>query len=167
MNNNFITKSVSLFAAFGLTSFLFLSGCAIGPDYKRPSSAAPPQYKSEALGSWKEGQLLDHVPKGEWWEVFGDKKLNDLQHRAAEELPRSRGREPRNAPGRSRQRAIGRPATDCCRPTHQSPRRWLDRAGDFLPAQRTFKNHQSSDEGCEAHYDLSDTASRGVPLPDV
>ncbi len=84
MNNNFITKSVSLFAAFGLTSFLFLSGCAIGPDYKRPSSAAPPQYKAEALGSWKEGQPLDHVPKGEWWEVFGDEKLNDLQHRAAE-----------------------------------------------------------------------------------
>ena len=38
---------------------------------------------------------------------------------------------------------------------------------EILPAQRTFKNHQSSDEGCEAHYDLSDTASPGVPLPDV
>src|SRR5205814_774266 len=52
-------------------------------DYKRPTVAAPANYKAEALGSWKEGQPLDHVPKGEWWEIFADDMLNDLQRRAA------------------------------------------------------------------------------------
>jgi multidrug efflux system outer membrane protein len=42
-----------------------------------------PHYKSEALGSWKEGQPLDDVPKGSWWEVFVDESLNDLERRAA------------------------------------------------------------------------------------
>src|SRR5690242_16179162 len=78
------TKLSPLFAAFGLTTAVFLSGCAIGPDYKRPASATPGQYKAEALGSWKEGQPLDQVPKGAWWEVFGDETLNDLQHRATD-----------------------------------------------------------------------------------
>src|SRR6266849_4663714 len=49
---------------------ILFAGCAVGPDYKRPASTTPTQYKAEALGSWKEGQPLDHVPKGEWWEVF-------------------------------------------------------------------------------------------------
>ena len=77
------SRTALLTAAFGLIFVFCLSGCAIGPDYKRPASAAPTQYKAEALGSWKEGQPLDHVPKGEWWEIFGDDTLNDLQRRTA------------------------------------------------------------------------------------
>jgi multidrug efflux system outer membrane protein len=83
MKNYSATKLPPLFAALALTSLVLLSGCAIGPDYKRPASAAPTQYKAESLGSWKEGQPLDHVPKGEWWEIFADDTLNDLQRRAA------------------------------------------------------------------------------------
>ncbi|TAK98876.1 MAG: efflux transporter outer membrane subunit [Verrucomicrobia bacterium] len=68
--------------ASGLT-LAFLVGCAIGPDYKRPAmTASPTRYKAEVLGSWKEGQPLDHVPKGEWWGIFADDTLNDLQRRA-------------------------------------------------------------------------------------
>jgi multidrug efflux system outer membrane protein len=73
-----------LLATLSLAFALFLSGCAVGPDYKRPTSTAPSQYKAEALGSWKEGQPLDHVPKGQWWEIFADETLNDLQRRAGE-----------------------------------------------------------------------------------
>jgi multidrug efflux system outer membrane protein len=58
------------------------AGCAIGPDYKQPENAAPAHYKSETLGAWKEGQPLDDVPKGTWWEVFSDQTLNDLQRQA-------------------------------------------------------------------------------------
>jgi len=61
---------------------LALAGCAIGPNYKRPTTDAPAHYKAEALGSWKEGQPVDHVPKGEWWKIFGDETLNDLERRA-------------------------------------------------------------------------------------
>ncbi len=61
---------------------LALAGCAVGPNYKRPTTETPAHYKAEALGSWKEGQPGDHVPKGDWWNIFGDQTLNDLQGRA-------------------------------------------------------------------------------------
>ncbi|HVR35969.1 MAG TPA: efflux transporter outer membrane subunit [Methylomirabilota bacterium] len=63
---------------------LSVGGCAVGPDYARPATPAPAHYKAASLGEWKEGTPLDHVPKGAWWEIFGDESLNDLQRRAAE-----------------------------------------------------------------------------------
>jgi len=60
------------------------TGCAVGPDYRPPATGIPAHYKAESLGSWKEGQPLDHVPKGAWWEIFGDETLNDLQRRASD-----------------------------------------------------------------------------------
>jgi multidrug efflux system outer membrane protein len=66
-----------------LITAVMLAGCAVGPDYKRPTSTAPAeQYKAESLGSWKEGRPLDAVPRGSWWEVFDDATLNDLERRA-------------------------------------------------------------------------------------
>lgn len=62
-----------------------LAGCkAVGPDHEKPAATAPARYKAESLGGWKEGTPLDHVPKGAWWEIFGDATLNDLEQRAAE-----------------------------------------------------------------------------------
>jgi len=54
----------------------------IGPDYKAPTNSAPGEYKAAELGSWKQGQPLDAVPKGSWWQVFGDETLNDLEMQA-------------------------------------------------------------------------------------
>ena len=54
----------------------------VGPDYKQPTNSFPPAYKSEELGSWKEGRPLDNVPKGSWWEVFDDPDLNGLESQA-------------------------------------------------------------------------------------
>ena len=63
---------------------LLLTSCAVGPDYHRPSTAVPAGYKStNDVGAWKEGSPLDNVPKGTWWEIFGDQKLNDLESEAA------------------------------------------------------------------------------------
>ena len=42
----------------------------------------PAVYKAVELGSWKEGQPLDNVPKGNWWEVFDDTNLNALEAQA-------------------------------------------------------------------------------------
>src|SRR5438445_752447 len=82
MNNRFAMNFWSPLGALGLS--FYLAGCAVGPNYQRPATTAPAHYKAEELGSWKEGQPLDHVSKGEWWEVFGDETLNDLQRRAGE-----------------------------------------------------------------------------------
>jgi multidrug efflux system outer membrane protein len=62
----------------------FGGSLTVGPDYKRPTNNVAPNYKAESLGEWKQGQPLDHVPKGAWWEIFGDETLNGLQRRAAE-----------------------------------------------------------------------------------
>ena len=56
----------------------------VGPDYRRPTNSVPEKFKAESLGDWKQGHPLDHVPKGAWWEVFGDDLLNDLERRATE-----------------------------------------------------------------------------------
>jgi len=54
----------------------------VGPDYQAPTNAIPAEYKGEQLGNWKAGQPLDNVPKGNWWAVFNDGKLNELESQA-------------------------------------------------------------------------------------
>ena len=66
--------------------FTFISAKAglltIGPDYQMPSNSVPANYKAVDFGSWKEGKPLDNVPKGNWWEIFGDTNLNSLEAQA-------------------------------------------------------------------------------------
>ncbi|MEO6181545.1 MAG: efflux transporter outer membrane subunit [Verrucomicrobiota bacterium] len=62
---------------------IFLSGCMVGPDYKRPVNDVPQTYKStNDMGAWKEAAPLDHLSKNAWWEIFGDAELNTLERRA-------------------------------------------------------------------------------------
>jgi len=49
----------------------------VGPDYVRPPASTPAAYK-EATG-WKVAQPQDNSPRGPWWEVFGDAKLDELE----------------------------------------------------------------------------------------
>ncbi|HEY5910020.1 MAG TPA: efflux transporter outer membrane subunit [Verrucomicrobiae bacterium] len=85
MKNYAVIKSQILLAMTGLVLVLFPSGCALGPNYQRPAEeTSAPRYKAEALGAWKEGKPLDNLPKGDWWEVFDDPMLNELERRAAD-----------------------------------------------------------------------------------
>jgi multidrug efflux pump len=59
----------------------------IGPDYKQMSNSVPATYKNTELGIWKEGRPLDHLAKGNWWEVFGDTNLNALETQALQANP--------------------------------------------------------------------------------
>jgi len=58
------------------------SWLTVGPDYKQPTNSVPANYKAVDFGAWKEGQPLDNVPKGNWWEIFGDTNLNTLELQA-------------------------------------------------------------------------------------
>jgi NodT family efflux transporter outer membrane factor (OMF) lipoprotein len=60
---------------------LLLGGCMVGPTYTRPSAPTTPAFK-EADG-WKVAQPGDHLPRGRWWEIFGDPELNGLQEELA------------------------------------------------------------------------------------
>jgi multidrug efflux system outer membrane protein len=59
-----------------------LAGCAVGPDYKRPTVNAPQSYKESNPGTWKESNPSDQIAKGTWWELFGDPVLNRLETEA-------------------------------------------------------------------------------------
>jgi multidrug efflux pump len=54
----------------------------VGPDFQAPTNDIPAEYKGEPTGSWKTGQPLDQLPKGDWWRVFGDTNLNALEAQA-------------------------------------------------------------------------------------
>jgi multidrug efflux system outer membrane protein len=70
----------------GLGIALVISGCAVGPDYKRPSAlatnAVPAAFSSTAgtnAAAWKPAEPSAHIPRGRWWEMFGDEELNRLE----------------------------------------------------------------------------------------
>ena len=54
-----------------------LYGCMVGPDYERPAAPVPSSFKEAA--DWKVAQPSDEVPRGNWWEAFGDPDLNALE----------------------------------------------------------------------------------------
>jgi len=70
--------------AFGLLPFRPAEAgiFTVGPDYRQPTNAIPENYKAAEYGTWKAGKPLDGVPKGNWWEVFGDTNLNALENQA-------------------------------------------------------------------------------------
>jgi NodT family efflux transporter outer membrane factor (OMF) lipoprotein len=51
----------------------------VGPDYAKPSVPMTPAYK-EADG-WKVAEPSDSLPRGRWWEIFGDPELHALEER--------------------------------------------------------------------------------------
>lgn len=59
-----------------LASMLVLSGCAVGPDYVKPDMQVPAAFKEQQ--GWKTAQPQDELPRGKWWEIFGDAELNQL-----------------------------------------------------------------------------------------
>jgi len=62
---------------------LLTAGCAVGPNYVRPSAPVPPVFKEAPPGQrpedWKAAQPSDAAPRGPWWEVFGDPDLDALE----------------------------------------------------------------------------------------
>jgi len=68
---------------------LVASGCAVGPNYQRPSAPVPETYKEAAPampaggGEWKAAQPADVSSRGRWWLVFGDPQLDALEERVS------------------------------------------------------------------------------------
>ena len=55
------------------------TGCAVGPNYKRPQVAVPSQWTVAAA----RGTSTKPIEKDEWWSSFQDPELNSLIERAA------------------------------------------------------------------------------------
>jgi len=64
-----------------LIASLLLSGCSMAPHYARPAAAIPPSFKEEP--GWRQAVPADAIAKGQWWLLFGDPVLSDLEDRVA------------------------------------------------------------------------------------
>jgi NodT family efflux transporter outer membrane factor (OMF) lipoprotein len=71
-----------------LAAALLLTGCTVGPNYQRPTAPAAPAFKEDAVpvpppnppgGGWKQVQPSDSAIRGEWWEIYQDPQLNQLE----------------------------------------------------------------------------------------
>lgn len=82
-------KSRRSFLGFSAAALGMLAGCAVGPDYQRPpplgTNAVPAAFGDPAVtnAAWKTATPVANLPRGAWWEVFGDAELNRLENLAA------------------------------------------------------------------------------------
>jgi NodT family efflux transporter outer membrane factor (OMF) lipoprotein len=103
--------SVRCFVVTALLAVALLAGCAVGPDYHRPAAlganTVPAAFGDAAItnaglrragslpdgvsasasatqpGNWKTAGPSAHLPRGDWWEIYGDAELNRLELLAA------------------------------------------------------------------------------------
>ena len=61
------------------SSILLLSGCMVGPKYVQPTVPPPPPAFKETPSNWAQASPKDQLPKGKWWEIYGDQQLNSLE----------------------------------------------------------------------------------------
>lgn len=67
-----------------LLAGLLLSGCTVGPNYKRPTVAVPPAYRGiapDASAQTESASLGDE----KWWDVFQDEQLRSLVRTALQQ----------------------------------------------------------------------------------
>ena len=92
------TLAAFLFLRLGwvFTAIVFLTGCKpVGPDYNRPAYQAPAAYQESGAstvlqpppspdgGAWKPASPSDGLLRGNWWEIYQDPQLNQLEERIA------------------------------------------------------------------------------------
>jgi NodT family efflux transporter outer membrane factor (OMF) lipoprotein len=64
-----------------------LTGCDFAPAYHTPDMPAPDAYKeavsTDVAAAWQPASPADTMPRGPWWEIFGDTGLNELEAKVA------------------------------------------------------------------------------------
>jgi NodT family efflux transporter outer membrane factor (OMF) lipoprotein len=63
--------------ALAVSLALLQAGCLVGPNYHRPPVPTPTQYKE--LAGWTVAAPAAEQPKGDWWTVFNDPLLDELE----------------------------------------------------------------------------------------
>lgn len=74
-------KHVSGYILSCAATLTLLASCAVGPDYVRPSTEKPKEFKEAQ--NWKQAQPKDTQIRNKWWEAFGDPELNKLEEQVA------------------------------------------------------------------------------------
>lgn len=86
----FMTKVTGGVIGLGVLVMALLAGCAVGPDYRRPTALGTNEVPSvfgdtviTNAGDWKPAEPSAHLPRGTWWELYNDAELNRLETLAA------------------------------------------------------------------------------------
>jgi NodT family efflux transporter outer membrane factor (OMF) lipoprotein len=77
MRKTFSIPVLAAVLAAACVAAISMTGCAVGPNYKRPDAPTPTAWKAE--GPWRPGDPRDQILKGEWWKVFGEADLDALE----------------------------------------------------------------------------------------
>ncbi|MFZ0480678.1 MAG: efflux transporter outer membrane subunit [Terriglobales bacterium] len=85
MKEMYVARTARVIAAATLIC-LGLTSCVVGPRYHKPSASTPsaPNYKESPVNfqdaeGWKVASPQDQMLHGNWWEVFQQPELNDLE----------------------------------------------------------------------------------------
>lgn len=78
--SNAVSNAGLLIFAGGI---VLLSGCVVGPKYVPPTVPPPPPAFKETPSNWTQASPQDQLPKGKWWEIYGDPQLNSLEETIA------------------------------------------------------------------------------------
>ena len=62
-----------------------LAACSLAPPYRPPTVALPTTFKE--AGPWAGARPADALPRGAWWQAFGDPTLNGLEARIQDANP--------------------------------------------------------------------------------
>ncbi len=85
-------RFIGLIPLTALAAALLLSGCKVGPTYRRPSAPSAPAFKEDAVpvpppnppnGGWKLATPNDSAIRGKWWELYQDPQLNQLEEKVS------------------------------------------------------------------------------------
>jgi NodT family efflux transporter outer membrane factor (OMF) lipoprotein len=96
-----ITRLLTGISSSGaLLALTLLTACKpVGPNYNRPGYDAPPAYKETGAstvvvpppaptgGAWQPANPSDGLLRGNWWEIYQDPQLNQLEERIAANNP--------------------------------------------------------------------------------
>jgi hypothetical protein len=76
--NGRVLRLLSLARAALFLASIACSGCApVGPNFERAAAIVSPQFKE--IEGWKIATPRANEPKGEWWSVFRDPELDQLE----------------------------------------------------------------------------------------
>jgi NodT family efflux transporter outer membrane factor (OMF) lipoprotein len=76
-------------AIFGVCLGCAVTGCTVGPKYHAPAVQPPPAFKetpaqspaqAQENGIWTVAQPADAKIRGDWWAIFNEPELNDLEN---------------------------------------------------------------------------------------
>src|ERR1700744_2415298 len=75
----------------GSVAVLLLAGCTVGPNYHRPDAPTAPAFKERAVtpppgipgGGGKQVSPSDSAMRPDWWEIYQDPELNNLEQQVA------------------------------------------------------------------------------------